>query len=108
MTTTAVTHRLRKEVWIKPGALPGQRSSSSPSSSSAPLASETTGGDEETADLRELSVTDLNRRFTNTFLYLVGKLYTHINMETFGLALDLLGREFRLLVLRRYVCTFCS
>ena len=51
--------------------------------------------------MRELSVTDLNRRFTNTFLYLVGKLYTHINMETFGLALDLLGREFRLLVSRR-------
>ena len=57
--------------------------------------------DQEENSLRELSVTDLNRRFTNTFLYLVGKLYTHINMETFGLALDLLGREFRLLVSRR-------
>ena len=102
MTTTVHTPRLRKEVWIRPGSLSGQRSSPS----SAPVTSETStggGGDEDTADLRELSVTDLNRRFTNTFLYLVGKLYTHINMETFGLALDLLGREFRLLVLRRWV-----
>ena len=43
---------------------------------------------------------DLNRRFNNTFLYLVGKLFTNINMDTFPLAADLLQKEFRTLMSR--------
>ncbi len=87
--------RLRKEVWIRPdGSRRGDKGlPSSGVSGYAP------GGGEEN-DLHELSNTDLNRRFNNTFLYLIGKLYTHINMETFSLALDLLTKEFRVLVSR--------
>jgi protein SMG6 len=40
------------------------------------------------------------RRFNNTFLYIVGKLFTHINMESFGFTLESLLREFRHLVSR--------
>lgn len=80
------TH-LRKEIWIRPEG--GRRLHRTTSA----LDSLETNGDEE--DLRELSTSDLNRRFNNTFLYLVGKLYSNINMETFGIALELLQKEFR-------------
>ena len=47
-----------------------------------------------------MSTTDLNRRFNNTFLYLIGKLYTNINMDTFTIAAELLQKEFRVLLSR--------
>ena len=56
--------------------------------------------DSEEAELRDLSTIDLNRRFNNSFLYLVGKLYTNINMDTFPLAAELLQKEFRVLLSR--------
>ena len=52
------------------------------------------------AELSNLSTSDLNRRFNNTFLYLVGKLYTNINIDTFAAAADLLQKEFRILLSR--------
>ena len=85
--------RLRKEIWVRPGG--GKRLHRTTSASEVD-----NNNDSEEAELRELSVTDLNRRFINTFLYLIGKLFTHINMETFPLALEVLGREFRVLVSR--------
>ena len=47
-----------------------------------------------------MSTTDLNRRFNNTFLYIVGKLYTNINMDTFSIASELLQKEFKVLLSR--------
>ena len=63
----------------------------------------TTSAQEVTPDLDELelkdmSTTDLNRRFNNTFLYIVGKLYTNINMDTFSVASELLLKEFKVLL----------
>ena len=65
----------------------------------------TTSAQEVTPDLDELelkdmSTTDLNRRFNNTFLYIVGKLYTNINMDTFPVAAELLQKEFKILLSR--------
>ena len=40
------------------------------------------------------------RRFNNSFLYLIGKLFTNINVDTFAMASDLLLKEFRVLVSR--------
>ena len=39
-------------------------------------------------------------RFNNSFLYLVGKVYKKINMDTFTPASELLLKEFRVLVSR--------
>ncbi|XP_059096811.1 telomerase-binding protein EST1A-like isoform X1 [Tigriopus californicus] len=85
------TH-LRKEIWIRPEG--GRRLHRTTSALDTP---ETNEDDE---DLRELSTSDLNRRFNNTFLYLIGKLYSNISMETFGIALELLRKEFRELLAR--------
>lgn len=83
--------RLRKEIWIRPDG-DGRRLHRTTSAQDA--------GDEEDLDLREMSITDLNRRFNNTFLYLIGKLFTGIDMDAFPLALELLQKEFRVLVSR--------
>ena len=56
--------------------------------------------DSDEVELKEMSTTDLNRRFNNTFLYLIGKLYTNINMDTFTIAAELLQKEFRVLLSR--------
>jgi aspartyl/asparaginyl beta-hydroxylase (cupin superfamily) len=40
------------------------------------------------------------RRFNNSFLYLIGKLFTNINMDSFNAASDLLLKEFTILVSR--------
>ena len=89
--------RLRKEIWIRPegGHRRLHRTTSARESGSADLLR-----DEEDLELSELSTVDLNRRFINTFLYLIGKLFTNINMETFQLALDALRKEFKALVWR--------
>ncbi len=83
--------RLRKEIWIRPDG-GGRRLHRTTSAQDA--------AESEDADLHEMSVTDINRRFINTFLYLIGKLFTNIDMETFPLALELLQKEFRVLVSR--------
>ena len=82
----------RKEIWIRPEG-GGRR------------LHRTTSAQEVTPDLDELelkdmSTTDLNRRFNNTFLYIVGKLYTNINMDTFTVAAELLQKEFKILLSR--------
>ena len=56
--------------------------------------------DSDEVELQDMSTTDLNRRFNNTFLYLIGKLYTNINMDTFAVAAELLQKEFRVLLSR--------
>lgn len=83
--------RLRKEVWVRPQG--GRRLYRTTSAQEG-------APDSEEAELRDLSITDLNRRFNNTFLYLIGKLFTNINMDTFPLACDLLQKEFRILLAR--------
>ncbi len=84
--------RLRKEIWIRPDG-GGRRLHRTTSA-------QENEDDSEEAELRGMAAADLNRRFNNTFLYLIGKLFTHINMDTFPLALDLLQKEFRVLVSR--------
>ena len=47
-----------------------------------------------------MSTTELNRRFNNAFLHLIGTLYTHINIDAFPIGCDLLQKEFRILLSR--------
>ncbi len=91
-TFTRGTH-LRREIWMRPDG-GGRRLHRTTS------AQDSAGGEGEEAELRDMSTTDLNRRFNNTFLYIIGKLFTHIDMETFPMALEVLQREFRVLVSR--------
>ena len=82
----------RKEIWIRPEG--GGRRLHRTTSAQEVIP------DSEEIELQDMSTTDLNRRFNNTFLYLVGKLYTNINMDTFSIAADLLQKEFRVLLSR--------
>ena len=83
--------RLRKEVWIKPDG--GRRLHRTTSAQEG-------APDSEEAELRDMSTTDLNRRFNSAFLHLIGTLYTHINIDAFPIACDLLQKEFRILLSR--------
>lgn len=53
--------------------------------------------EEDEAELLELATSALNRRFINSFLHLIGKVFTNIGMETFEPALAMLrqGRKDR-------------
>ena len=82
----------RKEIWIRPEG--GGRRLHRTTSAQEVVP------DSDEAELKEMSTTDLNRRFNNTFLYLIGKLYTNINMDTFTIAAELLQKEFRVLLSR--------
>ena len=82
----------RKEIWIRPEGGGRRLHRTTSAQEGAP--------DSDEVELRDLSTTDLNRRFNNTFLYLIGKLYTNINMDTFSLAAELLQKEFRVLLSR--------
>ena len=82
--------QLRREIWLRPD---GRRLQRTTSAQEELL-------DTEQAELSNLSTSDLNRRFNNTFLYLIGKLFTHINMDTFPAAAELLQKEFRILLSR--------
>ena len=82
----------RKEIWIRPEGGGRRLHRTTSAQEEAP--------DSDEVELRDLSTTDLNRRFNNTFLYLIGKLYTNINMDTFSLAAELLQKEFRVLLSR--------
>jgi len=88
--------RLRREIWIR--AEGGRRLHRTTSAAGA--ADADADADPEDTELRAMSAIDLNKRFNNTFLYVVGKLYTHINMESFLPTLEVLLREFRHLVSR--------
>ena len=89
--------RLRKEIWLRPeGGRRLHRTTSAQDSSAAASAA----ADEEEAELRDMATSDLNRRFINTYLYLIGKLYTGINVDSYGMALETLQKEFRVLVSR--------
>ena len=82
----------RKEIWIRPEG--GGRRLHRTTSAQEVVP------DSDEVELKEMSTTDLNRRFNNTFLYLIGKLYTNINMDTFTIAAELLQKEFRVLLSR--------
>ena len=82
----------RKEIWIRPEG-GGRRLHRTTSAHEATP-------DSDEVELQDMSTTDLNRRFNNTFLYIVGKLYTNINMDTFAIAAELLQKEFRVLLSR--------
>ena len=83
--------RLRKEVWIKPDG--GRRLHRTTSAQEG-------APDSEEAELKAMSTTDLNRRFNNAFLHLIGTLYTNINLDAFPMGCDLLQKEFRILLSR--------
>ena len=94
--TTVKGTRLRKEVWVRPEGGGRRLHRTTSAQEAADVATTTAASD----DLANLATSDLNRRFNNTFLYLVGKLFTNINMDTFPLAADLLTKEFRTLMSR--------
>lgn len=83
--------RLRKEIWIKPDG--GRRLHRTTSAQEG-------APDSEEAELKEMSTTELNRRFNSAFLHLIGTLYTHINIDSFPIGCDLLQKEFRILLSR--------
>jgi hypothetical protein len=83
--------RLRKEIWIRPDG--GRRLHRTTSAQEG-------APDSEEAELKAMSTTDLNRRFNNAFLHLIGTLYTHINIDAFSIGCDLLQKEFRILLSR--------
>ncbi len=83
--------RLRKEVWVRPSG--GRRLHRTTSAQEG-------APDSEEAELREMATTELNRRFNNAFLHLIGTLFTHINIDTFPMGCDLLQKEFRILLSR--------
>lgn len=85
--------RLRKEIWIRPEG-GGRRLHRTTS------AQEDANDNKEDEELKQMTTSDLNRRFITSFLYLIGKLFTKINMEVFPAALELLSKEFRILVSR--------
>ena len=60
----------------------------------------TTSAQSETSEpeLATLSAADLNKRFINTFLFLMGKLYTGIDTEDFPVAQASLLDQFRVLI----------
>ena len=83
--------RLRKEIWIRPDG--GRRLHRTTSAQEG-------APDSEEAELKAMSTTELNRRFNNAFLHLIGTLYTHINIDAFPIGCDLLQKEFRILLSR--------
>lgn len=83
--------RLRKEIWVRPDG--GRRLHRTTSAQEG-------APDSEETELKGMSTTELNRRFNNAFLHLVGTLYTHINIDAFPMACDLLQKEFRILLSR--------
>ncbi len=84
--------RLRKEIWIKPDGEGRRLHRTTSAQKGAP--------DSEEAEMKEMSTTELNRRFNNAFLHLIGTLFTHINIDAFPEACDLLQKEFRILLSR--------
>jgi hypothetical protein len=50
------------------------------------------------AELASMGVAELNKRFTNTFLFLQGKLFTQINTDDFPAAQTGLLDQFRVLI----------
>ena len=90
--------RLRNEIWVRPEG--GGRRLHRTTSAQEELEAGDAAASTAEAELSNLSTSDLNRRFNNTFLYLVGKLYTNINIDTFAAAADLLQKEFRILLSR--------
>lgn len=83
--------RLRKEIWIRPDG--GRRLHRTTSAQEG-------APDSEETELKEMSTTELNRRFNNAFLHLIGSLYAHINIDSFPMGCDLLQKEFRILLSR--------
>ena len=84
--------RLRKEIWIKPDGSGRRLHRTTSAQEGAP--------DSEEAELKEMSTTELNRRFNSAFLHLIGTLFTHINIDAFPIGCDLLQKEFRILLSR--------
>ncbi|XP_040571639.1 telomerase-binding protein EST1A [Lepeophtheirus salmonis] len=84
--------RLRNEIWIKSEG--GRRLHRTTS------ARESETIDVEDIELMEMNSMDLCKRFITTFIYLLGKLFTYIDMDSFPLALEILQKEFRVLISR--------
>ena len=80
--------RVRREIWIR-----GEAGRRLHRTTSATATSESLS-----CDLDNLSITDLNKRFINTFLHLQGMLFTQINTEDFYLASKSLIEQFRILI----------
>lgn len=81
--------RVRREIWIR--AEDGRRLHRTTSATAA-------ASDPASYDLDTLSITDLNKRFINTFLHLQGMLFTQINTDDFHLAARSLLDQFRILI----------
>ena len=82
--------RVRREIWIR--REDGRRLHRTTSATTTSESSSNFG------DLDTLSITDLNKRFINTFLHLQGMLFTQINTDDFTLAVESLLEQFRILI----------
>jgi len=80
--------RVRREIWIR--SEDGRRLHRTTSA--------TTNSESSAHDLDTLSITDLNKRFINTFLHLQGMFFMQINTEDYSLASQSLLQQFRVLI----------
>ena len=79
--------RVRREIWIRHED--GRRLHRTTSANNS---------ESSTFDYGTLSITDLNKRFINTFLHIQGMLFTQINTDDFQLAATSLLEQFRILI----------
>ena len=80
--------RIRREIWIR-----GEDGRRLHRTTSATAKSES-----GSSDLDSLSITDLNKRFINTFLHLQGMFFMEINTDDYSLAAQSLLDQFRVLI----------
>ncbi|KAK6638328.1 hypothetical protein RUM44_008757 [Polyplax serrata] len=82
---------LRREIWVHPS---GRRRVHRTTSTST----DSRRADSEDEELLTLDSTDINKRFTTSYLHVHGKLFTKVGMETFQDAGLQMLREFRALL----------